>query len=112
MLLFLFFPLLQDPKLCFSDDTFPDGFSVNKGDMVSYLPYAMGRMKFIWGDDAEEYKPERWLDGDGFFRQENPFKFTAFQVVLKLIISFDYHFVKALNASLYLTCLVLCTVVI
>ncbi|WMV11379.1 hypothetical protein MTR67_004764 [Solanum verrucosum] len=66
-------------KICFSDDTLPDGFNVNKGDMVSYLPYAMGRMKFIWGDDAEEYKPERWLDHDGFFRHESPFKFTAFQ---------------------------------
>ena len=76
----LFFLLLQDPKICFSDDTLPDGFSVNKGDVVCYLPYAMGRMKFIWGDDAEEYKPERWLDRDGFFRPENPFKFTAFQV--------------------------------
>ncbi|PHU29256.1 CytochromeB1 [Capsicum chinense] len=68
--------LPMDGKICFSDDTLPDGFSVNKGDLVCY---AMGRMKFIWGDDAEEYKPERWLDGDGFFRPENPFKFTAFQ---------------------------------
>jgi cytochrome P450 len=52
---------------------------VRKGDMVAYQPYAMGRMKFIWGDDAEEYKPERWLK-DGVFQQESPFKFTAFQV--------------------------------
>lgn len=70
----------QDAKICFSDDTLPDGFNVNKGDMVSYQPYAMGRMKFIWGDDAEEYKPERWLSKDGVFQQESPFKFTAFQV--------------------------------
>ncbi|XP_017978011.1 PREDICTED: cytochrome P450 704C1 isoform X2 [Theobroma cacao] len=69
-----------DPKICFSDDTLPDGFSVRKGDMVCYQPYAMGRMKFIWGDDAEEFRPERWLDEDGMFQPESPFKFTAFQV--------------------------------
>ncbi|XP_011034662.1 PREDICTED: cytochrome P450 704C1-like [Populus euphratica] len=67
-----------DGKICFSDDILPDGFNVSKGDMVAYQPYAMGRMKFIWGDDAEEYKPERWLK-DGVFQQESPFKFTAFQ---------------------------------
>ena len=48
--------------------------------MVAYQPYAMGRMKFVWGEDAEEYKPERWLNKDGVFQPESPFKFTAFQV--------------------------------
>ncbi|KAJ6971386.1 signal peptide peptidase-like 4 isoform X4 [Populus alba x Populus x berolinensis] len=65
-------------RFAFLNDTLPDGFNVRKGDMVAYQPYAMGRMKFIWGDDAEEYKPERWLQ-DGVFQQESPFKFTAFQ---------------------------------
>lgn len=66
--------------MCFSDDTFPDGFSVKKGNLVSYVPYAMGRMTSLWGADAEVFKPERWLDDNGVFRQESSFKFTAFQV--------------------------------
>lgn len=72
--------LSQEGRLCFSDDTWPDGFSVRKGELVSFQPYAMGRMKYLWGDDAEDFRPERWLDENGNFRQENPFKFTAFLV--------------------------------
>ncbi|GAB2271590.1 hypothetical protein Dimus_006422 [Dionaea muscipula] len=70
----------KDPKICFSDDILPDGHYVKKGDMVAYQAYAMGRMKFIWGADAEIFRPERWLNEDGIFQPESPFKFTAFQV--------------------------------
>ncbi|XBJ09504.1 hypothetical protein VPH35_014567 [Triticum aestivum] len=41
-----------DNKECFSDDVLPNGFSVGKGDMVFYAPYAMGRMERLWGEDA------------------------------------------------------------
>ncbi|KAH0979035.1 hypothetical protein GBA52_006212 [Prunus armeniaca] len=41
------------PLVCLSDDTWPDGFSVKKWNMVGYHIYGMGRMKFLWGDDAE-----------------------------------------------------------
>ncbi|KAF5822999.1 putative abieta-7,13-dien-18-ol hydroxylase [Helianthus annuus] len=68
-----------DLKICFSSDVLPDGCIVKKGDVVAYMPYAMGRMKFIWGDDAHEFKPERWLDANGCFHSKSPFKFTAFQ---------------------------------
>lgn len=75
------YAVMQDPKICFSDDTLPDGYNVKKGDMVVYLPYAMGRMKFLWGDDADAFRPERWLDDAGTFLPENPFKFAVFQVM-------------------------------
>ncbi|KAL2892373.1 hypothetical protein RDABS01_008282 [Bienertia sinuspersici] len=47
------------------DDVLPDGNKVKKGDDIYYLAYAMGRMPYIWGDDAEEFRPERWLDQYG-----------------------------------------------
>ncbi|KAG5009309.1 hypothetical protein AAZX31_07G079300 [Glycine max] len=81
-----------DAKICFSDDTLPDGYSVNKGDMVSYQPYAMGRMKFIWGNDAEDFRPERWLDENGIFKPESPFKFTAFQAGPRICLGKEYAY--------------------
>ncbi|XWS32288.1 hypothetical protein CRYUN_Cryun23aG0147000 [Craigia yunnanensis] len=70
--------------------------------MVSYQPYAMGRMKFIWGDDAEEFRPERWLDEDGMFRPERPFKFTAFQAGPRICLGkvFAYRQMKIFSAVL------------
>ena len=75
-----FSPFLQDNKVCFSDDVLPNGFNVRKGDIVFYQPYAMGRMEYLWGKDAECFRPERWLDDNGIFQAESPYKFTAFQV--------------------------------
>jgi cytochrome P450 len=72
--------VFQDNKECFSDDVLTNGFSVGKGDIVYYSPYAMGRMEHLWGDDAHVFRPDRWLDEHGVFQPESPFKFTAFQV--------------------------------
>lgn len=91
-----------DAKICFSDDILPDGYSVNKGDMVAYQPYAMGRMKFIWGDDAEDFRPERWLNEEGIFQPESPFKFTAFQAGPRICLGkeFAYRQMKIFSAVL------------
>jgi len=78
---------VKESKVCFSNDTLPDGFVTEKGDIVFYMPYAMGRMKGLWGEDAENFRPERWLDANGVFQPESPFKFTAFQVCSKM----EYH---------------------
>ncbi|XP_038685591.1 cytochrome P450 704C1-like [Tripterygium wilfordii] len=91
-----------DGKYCFSDDTLPDGFFVRKGDMVTYQPYAMGRMKFLWGSDAEDFRPERWLDENGVFQAESPFKFTAFHAGPRICLGkeFAYRQMKIFSAIL------------
>ncbi|CAN0824569.1 Cytochrome P450 704C1 [Linum grandiflorum] len=79
-----------------------NGYNVKKGDMVAYQPYAMGRMKFIWGDDCEQYKPERWLNQDGIFQPQSPFKFTAFQAGPRICLGkeFAYRQMKIFAAVL------------
>ncbi|KAG6549925.1 hypothetical protein Mapa_008436 [Marchantia paleacea] len=69
----------QDVKGVLEDDVLPSGHTVHKGDLVAFIPYAMGRLKCLWGPDAPDYRPERWLNEEGVFEGASPFKFTAFQ---------------------------------
>ncbi|CAN6692953.1 unnamed protein product [Malus baccata var. baccata] len=77
-------------KICSSDDTWPDGFSVRKGDMVAYNAYSMGRMKDLWGDDAQDFRPERWVDENGVFQEESPFRFIAFGAGPRICLGKDF----------------------
>ncbi|XP_058104703.1 cytochrome P450 704C1-like isoform X2 [Magnolia sinica] len=98
----LYPPVPVDGKFCLSDDTLPDGFAIKGGDSITYGPYAMGRMKFIWGEDAEVFRPERWIDDDGIFQPESPFKFTAFQAGPRICLGkeFAYRQMKIFAAIL------------
>lgn len=51
-----------DAKFAANDDTLPDGTFVPRGTVVMYNIYAMGRSCAIWGEDAEVFRPERWLE--------------------------------------------------
>ncbi|CAE6490825.1 unnamed protein product [Rhizoctonia solani] len=35
---------------------------LKSGQIIHIPTMAMNHMKFVWGDDADEFKPERWLD--------------------------------------------------
>ncbi|XP_076928736.1 cytochrome P450 704C1-like [Bidens hawaiensis] len=90
-----------DGKSAEKDDILPDGFKIKKGDGVGYMAYPMGRMTYIWGQDAEVFRPERWLD-NGVFQPQSPFKFTAFQGGPRICLGkeFAYRQMKILAAFL------------
>ncbi|XP_019099814.1 PREDICTED: cytochrome P450 704C1-like [Camelina sativa] len=75
---------------------------VNKGDNIYYIAYAMGRMTYIWGQDAEEFKPERWLK-DGVFQPESPFKFISFHAGPRTCLGkdFAYRQMKIVSIALF-----------
>lgn len=73
----------KDGRCAEMDDILPDGFRLKKGDGINYMAYAMGRMPSIWGQDAEDFRPERWLN-NGIFQAESPFKFVTFHVCIAL----------------------------
>ncbi|KAL9385567.1 hypothetical protein Peur_022577 [Populus x canadensis] len=83
------------------DDILPDGFRMKKGDGLYYMAYAMGRMPYIWGEDAEDFRPERWLN-NGIFQPESPFKFIAFHAGPRICLGkdFAYRQMKILSIAL------------
>ncbi|CAJ0576393.1 unnamed protein product, partial [Mesorhabditis spiculigera] len=38
------------------------GIKIDKGTIIQIDAYTLGRSKEIWGDDAEEFVPERWMN--------------------------------------------------
>ena len=58
----LFPPVPVELKECTTETVFPDGTALPKGAVVIWVPWAMGRSKVIWGDDADTFRPARWLD--------------------------------------------------
>ncbi|RKO88952.1 cytochrome P450 [Blyttiomyces helicus] len=52
----------KESKQALADDVLPDGTIVDAGTYVLWIPYAMGRSRAIWGEDAKEYRPDRWLE--------------------------------------------------
>ncbi|KAJ3226737.1 hypothetical protein HDU81_007116 [Chytriomyces hyalinus] len=62
-------------KLANADTTFPDGTFIPKGASVGWSTYAMGRTTEIWGPDAKDFRPERWLEME---KQPSPFNYPVF----------------------------------
>ncbi|KAF4038939.1 Cytochrome P450 [Phytophthora infestans] len=61
------------------DVTMSNGVFLAKGTSVHMPHYTMGRMKSVWGPDAEEFKPERWIDPvTRKILAVSAFKFSAF----------------------------------
>lgn len=48
-------------KVAVNDDVLPDGTVIPAGCNIAHTPFVMGRSKAIWGEDAAEFKPERWI---------------------------------------------------
>ncbi|GAA6058972.1 hypothetical protein JCM10212_001682 [Sporobolomyces blumeae] len=93
-----------------NDDQIPNGPRIEKGDAVFWSDWAMGRDTSVWGPDASEFKPSRWIDQDGNLKKESQFKahyfnggyrhclgmnlalYEGVSVLSALARDFDFHF--------------------
>ncbi|CAB4310362.1 unnamed protein product [Prunus armeniaca] len=95
----------QDSKLAINDDVLPSGTFVPAGSAITYSIYSVGRMKYIWGEDCLEFKPERWLSSDGQkMEAQDSYKFVSFNAGPRICLGKDlaYLQMKSIAAAVLL----------
>ncbi|XVE76995.1 hypothetical protein DITRI_Ditri13aG0026200 [Diplodiscus trichospermus] len=79
------YPMIPvDVKCAEVDDILPDGHKVKRRDKVAYIAYAIGRIPYIWGEDAKNFRPKRWLK-DEIFQPNRLSNLYHFMGVLEVV---------------------------
>lgn len=58
----LYPPVPFELKQCGQATILPDGTFLPKNTVLLWCTWAMNRSRLIWGDDADAFRPERWLE--------------------------------------------------
>ncbi|CAF2040886.1 unnamed protein product [Brassica napus] len=74
----LYPPLPFNHKSPLKSDVLPSGHKVKAESKIVICIYALGRMRSVWGEDASEFKPERWISENGGLKHEPSSKFLVF----------------------------------
>eukprot|EP01018_Ginkgo_biloba_P008125 Gb_27411 [translate_table: standard] len=100
----LFPPVPLSYRQAKEDDILPDGTPVNKGSKLLYVIYATNRMEKIWGKDAHEFKPDRWIR-DGICMKESDYNYPVFNAGPRLCVGKDmaYFTMKSVAANILLS---------
>ncbi|KAK3950974.1 cytochrome P450 [Pseudoneurospora amorphoporcata] len=71
-------PIPFEIRQCNEDVTLPDGTFLPESSILVWCLWAMQRSKLTWGEDADEFKPERFLDENNKLISRSPSEFPVF----------------------------------
>ncbi|KAH8167861.1 hypothetical protein CIB48_g348 [Xylaria polymorpha] len=104
----LYPPIPFEIRECEQATTLPDGTFLPEKAIVLWSLWAMNRSKITWGDDADFFRPERWLTENGKLTTKGASEFPVFyggqrtclgkrmaeiivtQVIATMVILFDF----------------------
>ncbi|KAG0090073.1 Protein kinase alk2 [Podila epicladia] len=89
----LYPPVPRNRKMCIKDDILPDGTKIYAGEWFMWSSYVMGRSELVWGKDAKEYKPSRWIDTE----KPSQGKFNAFHAGPRVCLGQQFATIEALT---------------
>ncbi|KAG9231198.1 cytochrome P450 [Amylocarpus encephaloides] len=73
----LFPPVPFEIKQCEQATTLPDGTFLPQGSIVFWSIWAMNRSRITWGEGADDFDPDRWLE-NGNLVSKTAFEFPVF----------------------------------
>lgn len=93
-------PVPVDSKVAICEDVLPGGHFVGKDYVMLYCPWVMARDTALWGQDAAEWRPERWLEQK---TEPSLFVWSSFQAGPRTCLGKDLAILeaKAIIALLY-----------
>lgn len=74
------------------DDVLPNGIKVQAGKHIVYSSYIMHRTPSLWGEDCNEFKPERWLDPNVL---KHPYQYVPFQKGPRICLGMEMAYLEA-----------------
>ncbi|KAF9929469.1 hypothetical protein FBU30_001542 [Linnemannia zychae] len=105
----LFPPVSISGLFALGPDTLPNGTRIETDDFVLFSAYCMGRETDVWGPNASEFYPERWLQHDsetkspfGKFKNENSFKFNSFNGGPRICLGQQFATLEAMVTTIYI----------
>ncbi|KAI0178649.1 cytochrome P450 [Hypoxylon sp. FL1284] len=105
----LYPPIPFEIKQCERAATLPDGTFLPEKSIVFWCPWAMNRSRIRWDDDADTFRPDRWLSEDGKLLTKSAAEFPVFnggprlclgkrmaellavQVIATMVLLFDFR---------------------
>ncbi|KAL4375795.1 hypothetical protein GQ457_02G010250 [Hibiscus cannabinus] len=90
----LYPPIPFNHKEPLKADVLPSGHRVHPNTKVLFNLYSMGRMKWVWGEDCLEFKPERWINERGGIKHEPSYKFPCFGAGPRKCVGKEMSFVQ------------------
>ncbi|KAJ2977290.1 hypothetical protein NUW58_g7855 [Xylaria curta] len=74
----LYPPIPFEIRECEQATTLPDGTFLPEKAIIVWSLWAMNRSRITWGEDADLFRPERWLGENGKFVAKSPAEFPVF----------------------------------
>ena len=74
----LYPPVPIEIKQCESPTTLPDGTFLPTSSIIVWCIWALNRSATLYGDDADVFRPSRWLNSTGQFSPKTAFEFPVF----------------------------------